>query len=384
MQKKLIALAIAGLATAPAFAQTHVTVYGVADVTFENVRATGATVDEGDTDTSSKPSRQRVSSNSSLLGFRGTEDLGNGLSAIFQFETGVSADGSGGSGPFSSTRDTFVGLKGGFGTIKLGNNSNPYRRLGAAFDFNPGATGIPFNGSIMGRLAGVTTGFDNRVPNSLAYDSPKWGGFGVQAIYGANENRSNSNVSPQRNDHLYGIGLNFGTGPLYVGYAYERRHDPNLTGLNSLIATSGDSAKLTGNRVGVKYQFLGTTTVGLEYDRTKAEGNTSGDLRRDAYGIQLEHLMGANQFIVQYTVGRDHKGSVCSDAAGNNICNETGAKNWSVAWNYNLSKRTMLKTYYAQVRNERDVAYDFYVNGVGGIGDGADPKGFGVGFRHVF
>lgn len=378
MQKKLIALAIAGLATAPAFAQTHVTVYGVADVTFENVRATGATVDTGNS-----TSRQRVSSNSSLLGFRGTEDLGNGLSAIFQFESGVSADGSGGSGPFSSTRDTFVGLKGGFGTIKLGNNSNPYRRLGAAMDFNPGATGIPFNGSIFGKLAGVTTGFDNRVANSVAYDSPNWGGFGVQAIYGANENKSNSGVSPQRNDHLYGIGLNFGTGPLYVGYAYERRHDPAVT-FPLLGATSGDNAKLTGNRVGVKYQFLGTTTVGLQYDRSKAEGNTMGDLRRDAWGLQLEHLMGANQFVVQYTQGRDHKGNVCSDAAGNNICNETGAKNWSVAWNYNLSKRTMLKTYYAQVRNERDVAYDFYVNGVGGIGAGADPKGFGVGFRHVF
>lgn len=377
MQKKLIALAIAGMATAPAFAQTHVTVYGVADVTLENVRATGATSGEA----ANKPSRQRVTSNSSLLGFRGTEDLGNGLSAIFQFETGVAADGSSTTGPFSSTRDTFVGLKGGFGTIKLGNNSNPYRRLGAAFDFNPGATGIPFNGAVVGKLAGTTTGLDDRLRNSVAYDSPNFAGFQVQAIYGANENRSNSGVSPQVSDHTYGLGLNFGTGPLYVGYTYERRNDPNVTFAG--MSTAGGDSKLVGNRLAAKYQFLGTTTVGLLYDRTKAEGVVGAsdeDLRRDAWGIQLEHLLGANQFVVQYTQGRDHKGSLCDGDA----CDQTAVKMWSVAWNYNLSKRTMLKTYYAQIRNERDVAYDFYTAPLGGLATGSDPRGFGVGFRHLF
>lgn len=375
MQKKLIALAIAGMAAAPAFAQTNVTIYGVADVTLENVRANGATAGG----TANKPNRMRVTPNSSLLGFRGTESLGGGLDAIFQFETGVAADGSGATGPFTSTRDTFVGLKGGFGTIKLGNNSNPYRRLGAAFDFNPGATGLPFNGAIFGELAGVQTGFDNRLPNSVAYDSPSFGGFQVQAIYGANENRSNSGVSPSRSDHTFGLGLNFGAGPLYVGYAYERRQDPAIT-FPILGATGGaGDSKLEGHRIAGKFQFAGTTTVGLLYDRSKAENVAGRDLRRDAWGIQFEHLMGPNQIVAQFSQGLKHKGDVCTG----NTCSDTKARMWSVAWNYNFSKRTMLKTYYADIRNDRSVAYDFYTAPIAPAA-GADPRGLGVGLRHVF
>src|SRR5512135_971150 len=111
MQKKLIALAIAGLATAPAFAQTNVTIYGVADVTIENVKASGGTSTPTNTDPDfqTRLNRNRVTPNSSLIGFRGVEDLGNGLKALFQFETGVNTDGNNNQ-LFGSQRDSFVGL----------------------------------------------------------------------------------------------------------------------------------------------------------------------------------------------------------------------------------------------------------------------------------
>ena len=210
MQKKLIALAIAGFAAAPAFAQ--VTIYGVADVTLENVRATGVTNDPTITADVNRPARNRVTANSSLIGFRGTEDLGNGLNAIFQFETGVNADSAITSNtaatntPGLFNRDTFVGLQSAsLGTIKLGINSNPYRRLGAAFDFNPGATGIPFNGALFGAIDNTKTGFDDRLSNSVAYDSPVMGGVQVRAIYGANENRSNEGAATTVSDTAYGV-----------------------------------------------------------------------------------------------------------------------------------------------------------------------------------
>ena len=83
MQKKLIALAVAGLASTGAFAQANVTVYGVADATFDVVRASNVKdgYDLGNT--------TRVSSNSSYIGFKGAEALGNGLTAVFQVESGV-------------------------------------------------------------------------------------------------------------------------------------------------------------------------------------------------------------------------------------------------------------------------------------------------------
>ena len=79
MQKKIIALAVAALASSAAFAQTNVTIYGVADATFDSVRATGST---GNSDRLDYNNRNRVTANSSYIGFKGVEDLGNGLKAV--------------------------------------------------------------------------------------------------------------------------------------------------------------------------------------------------------------------------------------------------------------------------------------------------------------
>ena len=111
MQKKLIALAVAGLASTAAFAQTNVVVYGVADGSFDYVWQSGSKLNTRQLLTpavtllASSPSPSvfvlyaeqrrrftRVSANSSYLGFKGSEDLGNGLKAIFQYETTVNFD----------------------------------------------------------------------------------------------------------------------------------------------------------------------------------------------------------------------------------------------------------------------------------------------------
>src|SRR5262249_53877644 len=115
------------LFTELASADGEITIYGVADLTFESVRAAGAATSGAD-----QPKRQRVSNNSSLIGFKGTEDLGGGLQAIFQVESATNMDA--GTGSFS-TRDTFVGMKGGLGTIKAGFMTAPMRALGGKLNF---------------------------------------------------------------------------------------------------------------------------------------------------------------------------------------------------------------------------------------------------------
>jgi len=102
MQKKLIALAVAGLSTA-AFAQTNVTIYGVADVS-----AQGTNMSQG-VNPSNKPAGGsfNMKSNSSLLGFKGTEDLGNGLKGLFQIETNINMTGqSSGQGAAANTTNS--------------------------------------------------------------------------------------------------------------------------------------------------------------------------------------------------------------------------------------------------------------------------------------
>ena len=118
MKKKLIALAVAGaFAPALALADSNVTIYGRLNMDFEQVQAGGSTTPAADI-----PGRNRVSSNSSRIGFKGTEDLGAGLKAWFQVEQGITADATGVGG-----RNTGVGLSGAFGSVHLGFWDTPYR-----------------------------------------------------------------------------------------------------------------------------------------------------------------------------------------------------------------------------------------------------------------
>ncbi|MGH8771704.1 MAG: porin, partial [Burkholderiales bacterium] len=132
MKKKLLALVLSNLFSAGAFAQgSNVTVYGTLNADFENVERDGATSppDAGNSFVPSSAvlgspitgadleSRNRVSSNSSNIGFRGTEDLGNGLKAIFQLESSINLDAGGGN---LGGRNSNVGLTGAWGTVFYG------------------------------------------------------------------------------------------------------------------------------------------------------------------------------------------------------------------------------------------------------------------------
>ena len=145
MQKKLIALAVAGLASTAAFAQSNVTVYGVMDATYDYVGASQSTA------ATKVKNDSRVSANSSYLGFKGAEDLGNGLKAVFQIEGNLFNDNAGGWD--GSARDTYVGLTGGFGTVVAGTLTAAARGLGAKVDVNAGSTGIGYQSALYARLA---------------------------------------------------------------------------------------------------------------------------------------------------------------------------------------------------------------------------------------
>lgn len=377
MQKKLIALAIAGLATAPAFAQSNVTIYGVADTTFENVKAGGATVSGADDGL--RLNRNRVSANSSLLGFKGAEDLGNGLKAIFQFEGGVSSDT--GLSSFAA-RDTFVGLTGNFGTVVLGNITHPIRAMGTKVDFNPGATGIGFAGSMYGEFNGLKTGTDSRASNAIAYVSPSFSGLTGTVAYVAGEARQASTATnPETKPQQWQIAGQYENGPIYAGIGYHEARDPLGTAVES---------KLKDFRVAGKYTFgFGLSLAGL-WDRQKITTESFGlvdgtDVRRDAWHLGAAYDVGPHNVFLQYTQANKLKGGLCNDPT--DPCADTKGRLWTVGYNYSLSKRTMIKTYYANLRNDKNALYDYYINPVG-VTDagaaGADPRGFGVGIRHVF
>jgi len=421
MQKKLIAVAVAGLLSGAAFAD-NVTVYGAVDATYDNVKATGAT--GGFTGSAAAAananyqSRGRTTMNSSFIGFKGAESMGNGLTAVFQIESGVNENAgatntcatncgiSGTSTNGWANRDTMIALAGGFGIVAAGNLTGPARALGAMMDPNSGDTGIGSNAALIGKLGGgAGAGYvDNRFSNTLAYISPTFGGFSAVVAYVPNENRSSNaaGAQPAVDTSAYTVGLNLAMGPVTGGFAWTEIKDKGTAGFGPVSTDTTVAAiaanvplavaidKFTNYRLGVKYDF-GMGTVGLLADQTKANVHglsglgLSDEVKQTVFYIPVTFTFGQSKIIGQY--GQAGK---LTNALGDG--NEFKARHLMVGYEYALSKRTLLKAVYSQIDNKKLASYD-YLYGVSnpnttattnGVGAGADPKGISLGIRHSF
>jgi len=220
MQKHLTAMVLAGLAAAPAAAQSNVTLYGIADVGLGYGKA-GDTTFTGVIDGVLSGPR---------LGFKGTEDLGNGLSAVFVLEQGYSV----GTGAPSSTsrqfhRQAWAGLKGDFGTIGLGRQYAP--GYGYTARLSSGVPGSVFNSQafLTNSIPGATMhpGTDARWNNSVRYVFGGKSGLSAEAIYSFQNDQSGDD---RTDDDKLGLGVIYGGGPFAAGVAYHRskRTDDNL------------------------------------------------------------------------------------------------------------------------------------------------------------
>jgi len=376
-QKTMRKLALAGamgMGALGAQAQSNVTIYGVLDGTVETASAKGATVAGQDV-----AQRYRENSNSSLIGYKGSEDLGGGLRAIFQIEYGLNLDvGSGG----APNRDTFVGLAGELGSFKMGFVTSPMRGLGGKLNWIPGSTSIANNIGIFTTLNGQQLGLNSRIPNALLYNSPTISGFEGALMYSVAESK------PAKNDSAWGLGLTMDRQPLWIGYAYEARKDRGV-----LAATPSTDWE---HRLAVRYT-LGDTKFSLGWDRHGSDGlygtgaaAGEGTTQRDAFGLAVLHAIGQHELIGHYVRANHLK---CSGAASTGQCaaanvNDTGASQWALVYHYWLSKRTMLQAFATRITNGRMAKYDFDVNPV--TADyatrpaGADPTGVGFGIRHSF
>jgi predicted porin len=352
MQKKLIALAVAGLVSTGAYAQTAVTVYGVADLSFDNVKTSG-----GATNAAQTGSYSRVSTNGSYLGFKGSEDLGNGLKAVFQFENAVVADGA---GMFGGARDTFVGLESAFGSLKLGTLTTPTRALGTATDVNVGAQSIGYNGALINLL-----GFDTRQTNTALFNSANYGGFSVAAAYIAGENKSANaaaGTAAQADADAWDLGATYKAGPLMVGATYAQGK-----------ARDTIDSQVKNTRLAGAFDF-GAGSVRALYNRAKTEANVGADTKQNTWGIGGTFNAAPNgKLITQYYKLNNLSGT-----------SNTGAKLFELGYEHSFSKRTMLKVIYARLNNEAAAALNFGNNGVNNVAAGVDPSGFQIGMRHSF
>lgn len=387
MQKKIIALAVAAMASGVAFAQSNVTVYGVVDLGQAWVKSSGATNKALDRD---QDTVGRLDSNSSYIGFRGTEDLGNGLKAVFQYETGFDASNAGALG---GGRDTFVGLTGGFGTLVMGNLTHPLRAMGAKVELLPGAAGFGTMASATGTinhpaLGEIKTGADDRASNAIAYVSPNFSGLTATVAYVNGERRRSSDqnnpatVTDQaENGKQYQAALQYANGPLWVAGGYHKTID---LAANKPVggADLGGGVDARVWRLAATYDFPTNTKLTALYDNTRVDGPNNvptADAKRSAWSVGVAQGFGANTVGLEY--GRRGQTNV------NGVDPKDAAKIWTAMYSYSLSKRTQVHARYSKLTNESAAQANFYLNDVNNNlagAAGSDFTGYMVGLRHSF
>jgi len=386
MNKKLMAVAVAGALTAPAAALAQAQIYGRANVGLNTYSATGATAANSDF-----KNRNVVYDSGSRLGVRGTEDLGGGLKAVYVIESGVNLDtgnqnsqfgGVNGSTGFLASRDSYGGLEGSWGRMTFGRQSiywveGVLAQSGANYiNVDVATTGA------LGRVLGPTT----RTSNVLAYNSPTINGANFTVSYAPNAEAAVANATT--NAKIYGVTARyFGIINGQVDYAVNEGASGGATG----------TPKNSGFKVGVGYPYAPGAQIAVVFISEKNENlaaavtgfAAAGDsVKAKGVIVNWEHTFGTFQALAEF--GKVQKATGCSGTG----CDSTGSTGLMVAGRYLMSKRTAVYASINKIRNEANATWDISGGGTssasasGGFlpagSAGADPQMVAVGVIHNF
>jgi len=346
---------VLGAFAGAASAQSSVTLSGTVDANVQYVK-------NGDVKTKTLGTSGL---NSSQLVFSGREDLGSGLYAGFQLNSGIGNDnGTAGSNPGTTNskfwnRRSTVSLGGSFGEVRLGRDYTP--TFNAYSDFDPfGTNGLgdmehAFNFA-NGLDAGTAAATEARADNAVQYFLPdNIGGVYGNVMVAAAENTANNRYEGGR--------IGYKAGPINANIGYGQTH------------LFDKDHKLKELSTAVSYDF-GVVKIDGIYLRQKADQN--------AIGTDVDNLMNVWQLgaVVPIGVGEIH--ASYTQSKGKDDLEDQGAKMAAIGYVYNLSKRTALYGTYSYLKNDSLGAFS-----VGGAVDPTQPLGFKsqgaqVGLRHFF
>ncbi|MBI3524211.1 MAG: porin [Betaproteobacteria bacterium] len=354
MQKKLIALAVAGIVSAPVFAQSQVSIYGVIDQAIDVGNYGGAT-----------GSVSRLTDGAyggSRLGFTGSEDLGNGMKANFRLEMGLRAD----NGTLDNAsnqifqRAATVGLSGKWGSVDLGRQYTPLFYIQAENDIF-GAVGI-------GSLYGITNVGQTRANNSILYNSPGMNGFTAGVMYSLGDAGTaaafqESTINPKDQGRHTSIKLRYGNGPLILGLASSSQKSMGIVAPAPVVAAK--TTALFGS-----YDFkVVVLNAGWQTTKNDARPVTS-DNRVWNVGATIP-VLGNDRINLGYA--NRH----------NQLAANTDAKLLSLRYVHSMSKRTTLYGIWAKMTNENLASFSlFQAPAVGAAG--YDPSTVQIGISHKF
>jgi predicted porin len=352
-----VSVALSALAcTGGALAQSSVTVYGLVDLAL--VRESGA----------ASGAITKVSSGvgaGSRLGFRGSEDLGGGMAAVFLLESGFQADtGASGQGGLLLGRQVYAGLQSPLGTLTIGRQYTPqYLTVVLADPFGSGYAGDSKN------LMPATGNGASRMDNSLKYASPLLQGFNAELVYGAGEVSGDGGAGRQ-----LGAALGYAKGPLKLRLGYHDR-DNDTAALKHLSRAKNTVLAATWDFGPAKLHFAYGRDRGLNSAPLRNAANPYGyataplastDSRDLLLGVSLPY--GQHQWMMSY-IRKDDRMAANQDA-----------HQLALGYRYYLSKRTDLYAAVAHISNSNGAGYTVGSAIEGGSGN----KAVNLGLRHSF
>lgn len=380
LNKKSAVLAMAAAFSGVAFAQANVTVYGVVDL--------GYAYTSGDRANGSSANRNGIDPGllgGSRIGFKGEENLGNGLKAVFVLEYGsLAVDGNNG---ITGSRQTWIGLNGSsFGTVALGRQYTPaYAASGRNNPFGGSTRQSPLNRLTNAGANTITGDEAARINNSVSYASPKWSGFSVNAIYGFGEVIENDpaavgySASTSDNGFL-GVGLNYANGPVNVDLLFQQRRDART--LNGAATTISGTTPWTGAQGGKdvnewalmgSYDFKVAKIFGTYQNQDDKNGTSANELSNKVWSVGVSvPVFGNGSIQLAYAkLDWDRSGAGSTDG-------------WAVGYRHSLSKRTTLYTSYGVLDNDSTLPRAAHWGlGQGGVA-GEKNSIFTAGINHSF
>ena len=436
MKKKLLALAVAG-ALAPAFAMaqtSNVTLSGQLKLGYEYIDMDGSRSGAYD-------NVYRVANETSFVRLSGSEDLGNGLRAVFQIESEINGDVQGG---FWASRNSGVGLSSNsLGTLMFGRWDAHYTSHAAVEGAGFGGNALALKANSLNLLMSVNgVGFaGSRLSNVIRYVTPTWAGFNVEAIYSLDSEPTVPFDGQQGRPTEWNLALRWGAGPFNAFGSYIQRNNqgfglanygngvPGYNTAAEITAITNASANglgggLNGNALAVNqgtfdltaYRFGGSWTLGFgggmqfkvgligDYNKWKAtvsqpqgsqvaNNNTNISADRWAMSIPLSLAIGPHTIFGTYAYAWDTSGNVqCGQplVTGGTTpvvgCSggSTSAQMFMLGYDYALSKRTSVGGNWVMIDNDSNATYDYWTRGVGVNVPGKSPSSFYVGIRHLF
>lgn len=390
MKKKLLAAAVAGAFAAPAaMADTaNVNIYGVAHMSFDMANNGSSTAGVAGASTN------KVSSNQSRIGFKGSEDLGGGTSAIWQIEQQVNMDNSTTNPNTFASRNSFIGLSDAtWGTVLMGRHDTPYKIATRGLDVF--ADTIADNRSLMGMSAGglantlTHTGatgpfnHDTRVGDALAYVSPAMNGLTIAVGYVPGAELATT--STQIKGAAWSLAGMYNAGPINASLSYQAI-DVGTTGtgtMGGVLLAAGDKGKAW--KLGGGYT-MDAFQVNLVYEKTTSSltalAGGDGAAQNNWYLAGKYNVSASDAVKLAYTkAGTNPQGAGAAVVAG------SGAKQVSLGYDHNMSKRTVLYALYTKLSNDSAATYvlSSVSTGSGALpGAGASPSALSLGLKHSF